>query len=79
MLLIGSLAMVLAVATAKQGEWRRRRMWLVHAALLGATFVGGRVQPHVLQEYRFTTNLFGLQLLHAHRLPRRTCPSASSC
>jgi heme/copper-type cytochrome/quinol oxidase subunit 3 len=61
-LLVSSLAMVLALAALQRGDHRGTRVWLVATALLGAIFLGG-------QYFEFTTfyhhemtleaNLFG--------------------
>jgi len=61
-LLMSSLAMVLALAAVQRGDYRRFRIWILATALFGATFVGGQI-------YEFTeftrkglnidTNLFG--------------------
>ncbi len=47
-LLMSSLTMVLAVASASRRDVRNTKLWLTVTALLGATFVGGQV-------YEFTT------------------------
>ncbi|MGI8550225.1 MAG: cytochrome c oxidase subunit 3 [Dehalococcoidia bacterium] len=46
-LLMSSLAMVLALAAIQRGDVRRLRLWLLVTALLGMTFLGG-------QFYEFT-------------------------
>jgi heme/copper-type cytochrome/quinol oxidase subunit 3 len=61
-LLMSSLTMVLAVANAKRGDWRRTRLWLVTTALLGATFVGGQVYEFTAfyrEGLGYSSNLFG--------------------
>ena len=73
-LLMSSLTMVLAVSAAKHGDIRRTRLWLCSTAALGSLFVGGQVYEFTAfyrEGLGFTTSLFGVQLLHAHRLPRR--------
>jgi heme/copper-type cytochrome/quinol oxidase subunit 3 len=47
-LLMSSLAMVLALAAIQRGDVRRMRIWLVATAFLGMVFLGG-------QFYEFTT------------------------
>ncbi len=47
-LLVSSLAMVLALAAIQRGDVRRMRIWIMATALLGMTFLGG-------QFYEFTT------------------------
>jgi heme/copper-type cytochrome/quinol oxidase subunit 3 len=47
-LLMSSLAMVLALAAIQRGDVRRLRIWILATALLGMTFLGG-------QFYEFTT------------------------
>jgi len=47
-LLMSSLAMVLALAAIQRGDVRRLRIWIMATALLGMTFLGG-------QFYEFTT------------------------
>ena len=47
-LLVSSLAMVLALAAIQRGDVRRLRIWILATALLGMTFLGG-------QFYEFTT------------------------
>jgi heme/copper-type cytochrome/quinol oxidase subunit 3 len=61
-LLMSSLAMVLALAACQRGDMRGTKVWLMATALMGLTFLGG-------QYYEFTTfyreglwlgtNLFG--------------------
>jgi cytochrome c oxidase subunit 3/cytochrome o ubiquinol oxidase subunit 3 len=61
-LLMSSLTMVLAVASAKRGDVHRTRLWLVTTALLGATFIGGQVYEFTAfyrEGLGYTTNLFG--------------------
>jgi cytochrome c oxidase subunit 3/cytochrome o ubiquinol oxidase subunit 3 len=47
-LLMSSLAMVLALAAIQRGDERRLRVWLTTTALLGSTFIAGQV-------YEFTS------------------------
>src|ERR687885_660031 len=47
-LLMSSLAMVLALAAIQRNDVRRLRIWIMATALLGMTFLGG-------QFYEFTT------------------------
>ena len=73
-LLMSSLTMVLAVSAITRGDVRRNRMWLATTALLGAIFIGGQVYEFTTfyrEGLGYTTNIFGVGLLHAHRLPRR--------
>ena len=73
-LLMSSLTMVLAVSAMPARRRPPHQLWLAATALLGATFVGGQV-------YEFTALLprgsrlhhqpVLVELLHAHRLPRR--------
>lgn len=61
-LLMSSLAMVLAVAAIYRGDERRMRIWLTTTALLGMVFVGGQVfefTEFVRQGLKLDTNLFG--------------------
>jgi heme/copper-type cytochrome/quinol oxidase subunit 3 len=62
-LLMSSLAMVLALAAIQRGDKRRMRIWLLATAFLGMTFLGGQyyeftgfVQDHGLTLSR---NIFG--------------------
>jgi heme/copper-type cytochrome/quinol oxidase subunit 3 len=60
-LLMSSLTMVLAVASAKRGDARHTRIWLTTTALLGSTFVGGQVYEFTAfyrEGLGYTTNLF---------------------
>lgn len=41
-LLMSSLAMVLALAAIQRGDLKRLRLWLIITALLGMTFLGGQ-------------------------------------
>ena len=73
-LLMSSLTMVLALAAIQRGDHRRFRIWLIATALFGATFIAGQI-------YEFTEfyprgprprhERVRLELLRAHRLPRR--------
>ena len=73
-LLMSSLAMVLALAAIQRGDYRRLRIWLLATALFGATFIAGQV-------FEFTEfsragpegqhEPLRLDVLHPHRLPRR--------
>ena len=61
-LLMSSLAMVLALAAVQRGDLRRFRLWLVATAIFGATFVGGQIYEftHFYREgLRLGSNLFG--------------------
>ena len=61
-LLMSSLAMVLAVAAVYRGDERRMRIWLTTTALLGMVFVGGQVfefTEFVRQGLKLNTNLSG--------------------
>jgi heme/copper-type cytochrome/quinol oxidase subunit 3 len=61
-LLMSSLAMVLALAAIQRGDHRRFRLWLLATALFGATFIAGQVFEFT-EFYReglhLDTNLFG--------------------
>jgi len=62
LLLMSSLAMVLAVAAIYRGDERRMRIWLVCTALLGALFVAGQIfefTEFVRHGLKLDTNLFG--------------------
>ena len=61
-LLMSSLAMVLAVAAVYRGDQRRMRIWLVATALLGMVFVGGQIfefTEFVRAGLKLETNLSG--------------------
>ena len=61
-LLMSSLAMVLALAAIQRGDHRRFRLWTLATALFGATFIAGQVFEFT-EFYReglhLDTNLFG--------------------
>ncbi|HLF99985.1 MAG TPA: cytochrome c oxidase subunit 3 [Acidimicrobiia bacterium] len=61
-LLMSSLAMVLAVAAVYRGDERRMRIWLVCTALLGMVFIGGQIfefTEFVREGLKLDTNLSG--------------------
>jgi len=61
-LLLSSLAMVLALAAIQRGDLRRFRLWTIATALFGATFVAGQIYEftHFYREgLRLGSNLFG--------------------
>ena len=61
-LLMSSLTMVLAVASAQKRDDRGTTLWLTVTGLLGATFVGGQVYEFTAmynEGLGFTTSLFG--------------------
>jgi heme/copper-type cytochrome/quinol oxidase subunit 3 len=61
-LLMSSLAMVLALAAIQRGDYRRFRIWILATALFGATFVGGQIYEFTeftRQGLNVDTNLFG--------------------
>ena len=61
-LLASSLTMVLALASAQQGDKGRTRLWLLATALLGIVFVGGQVYEFTVfyhEGLKLSTNLFG--------------------
>ena len=61
-LLMSSLAMVLALAAIQRGDHRRFRLWTLATALFGATFIAGQVFEftHFYREgLHLDTNLFG--------------------
>ncbi len=61
-LLMSSLAMVLAHSAVSRGDYRRTRIWLATTALLGATFIGGQVYEFTAfyrEGLSFKGNLFG--------------------
>ena len=60
-LLASSLTMVLALASAQQGDKGRTRLWLLATALLGMVFVGGQVYEFTVFAHEglyLTKNLF---------------------
>ena len=61
-LLMSSLAMVLALAAIQRGDHRRFRLWLLATAIFGATFIAGQIFEFT-EFYReglhIDTNLFG--------------------
>jgi cytochrome c oxidase subunit 3/cytochrome o ubiquinol oxidase subunit 3 len=61
-LLMSSLAMVIALAALQRGDHRRFRLWTLATALFGATFIAGQVFEFT-EFYReglhLDTNLFG--------------------
>ncbi len=60
-LLMSSLTMVLAVASANRRDVRNTKLWLTVTALLGATFVGGQVYEFTAfyrEGLGYTTSLF---------------------
>lgn len=61
-LLMSSLTMVLAVASAQKRDDRGTTLWLTVTGLLGATFVGGQVYEFTAmynEGLGYTTSLFG--------------------
>jgi cytochrome c oxidase subunit 3/cytochrome o ubiquinol oxidase subunit 3 len=61
-LLMSSLAMVLALSAIQRGDFRRLRLWLLVTALLGATFIAGQVYEFTeftRKGLRLQSNLFG--------------------
>ena len=61
-LLMSSLAMVLALAAIQRGDLRRFRLWTITTALFGATFVAGQIYEftHFYREgLQLGSNLFG--------------------
>jgi cytochrome c oxidase subunit 3/cytochrome o ubiquinol oxidase subunit 3 len=61
-LLASSLTMVLALASAQEGDAGRTRLWLLATALLGMVFVGGQVYEFTVfynEGLKLSTNLFG--------------------
>jgi len=61
-LLMSSLAMVLALAAIQRGDYRRFRIWLLATALFGAVFIGGQIfefTEFTRQGLNVDTNLFG--------------------
>ena len=61
-LLMSSLAMVLALAAIQRGDLRRFRLWTIATALFGATFIAGQIYEftHFYREgLRLGSNLFG--------------------
>ncbi len=61
-LLMSSLAMVLALSAVQRGDMKWAKLWLLGTALLGLTFLGGQVYEfsHFYHEgLGLSTNLFG--------------------
>lgn len=61
-LLMSSVAMVLALSGIQRGDMRRFRIWIVTTALLGLTFLGGQIYEFTEFHHeglRLGTNLFG--------------------
>lgn len=61
-LLMSSLAMVLAHSAVSRGDYRNTRIWLATTALLGSLFIGGQVYEFTAfyrEGLTFTNNLFG--------------------
>ena len=61
-LLMSSLAMVLAHSAVSRGDHRNTRIWLGTTALLGSLFIGGQVYEFTAfyrEGLTFTNNLFG--------------------
>ena len=61
-LLMSSLAMVLALAAIQRGDYRRFRIWILATALFGLTFISGQVFEftHFYRDgLHLDTNLFG--------------------
>jgi cytochrome c oxidase subunit 3/cytochrome o ubiquinol oxidase subunit 3 len=61
-LLMSSLAMVLALAAIQRGDYRRFRIWILATALFGACFIGGQIYEFTeftRQGLNVDTNLFG--------------------
>ena len=61
-LLMSSLAMVLALAAIQRGDYRRFRIWLLATALFGTVFIGGQVYEFtsfVHEGLSLRANLFG--------------------
>ena len=73
-LLMSSLTMVLALAAIQRGDYRRFRVWLHgHGAVRRDVHrrSGLRVHRVLPRGLSLDTNLFGLDVLRAHRPPRR--------
>jgi heme/copper-type cytochrome/quinol oxidase subunit 3 len=61
-LLMSSLAMVLAHSAVVKGDYRASRIWLATTALLGSLFIGGQVYEFTAfyrEGLTFSNNLFG--------------------
>ena len=62
-LLVSSLAMVLALAALQRGDNHGARVWILATALLGAIFVGGQYYEfshfYIHNDFWLHTNLFG--------------------
>ena len=61
-LLMSSLAMVLALAAIQRGDHRRFRLWLLATAIFGATFIAGQIfefTEFYREGLKIDTNLFG--------------------
>ena len=73
---MSSLTMVLALAAYPAGQSPRHfRVWLLATALLGSIFLGGQFFEFTTFYHEglgLTTNMFGIDVLHADRLPRRS-------
>jgi heme/copper-type cytochrome/quinol oxidase subunit 3 len=61
-LLMSSVAMVLALAGIQKGDMRRFRIWILSTGLLGLVFLGGQIYEFTEFHHeglRLSTNLFG--------------------
>ena len=61
-LLMSSLAMVLALAAIQRGDYRRFRIWILATALFGTIFIGGQIYEFTeftREGLNVSTNLFG--------------------
>jgi heme/copper-type cytochrome/quinol oxidase subunit 3 len=61
-LLMSSLAMVLALAAIQRNDHRRFRLWILATALFGATFIAGQIYEFTefyREGLKLDTNLFG--------------------
>ncbi len=61
-LLMSSLAMVLAHSAVVRGDYKNTKLWLATTALLGTIFIGGQVYEFTAfyrEGLSFTNNLFG--------------------
>jgi cytochrome c oxidase subunit 3/cytochrome o ubiquinol oxidase subunit 3 len=61
-LLMSSMAMVLALAAIQRGDHRRFRLWTLATALFGATFIAGQIYEFTefsREGLHLDTNLFG--------------------
>ena len=61
-LLMSSLAMVLALSAIQRGDQRRLKIWLLATALLGTIYVGGQYVEFIFfwhEGLTLTNNLFG--------------------